>query len=115
MSLDRLEHDDEEDGQALTRSRIPDPAAKSPLACVTDKESAAEVAAMVGRLSTVHQLVLHLHYVEELNFREIAMAMDVSESRATQLHAAAVRALRARAGVAAGARERAATPTGCRS
>jgi RNA polymerase sigma factor for flagellar operon FliA len=40
--------------------------------------------------------VLQLHYVEELNFREIAMVMDISESRATQYHSAAVLALRTR-------------------
>jgi RNA polymerase sigma factor for flagellar operon FliA len=101
MSLERLRHDDEDDGQAVTRSRIPDPAVKSPLACLAEKERSAEVAAMVGQLAAGHQLVLHLHYVEELNFREIAMILDVSESRATQLHAAALAALRGRAGVAA--------------
>jgi len=86
----------------MTRARIPDTAVKSPLTCLADKESAADVATMVSRLSTVHQLVLHLHYVEELNFREIAMVMDISESRTTQLHSAAVAALRNRVGVAAG-------------
>ena len=103
MSLERLEHDDDEDGQTMTRSSIPDPSVKGPLASLADKESAAEVAAMVSQLSTVHQLVLHLHYVEELNFREIAMVMDISESRATQVHSAAVTVLRTRAGVAVGA------------
>ncbi len=38
--------------------------------------------------------MLQLYYVEDLNFREIAMIMDISESRATQLHTAAVQALR---------------------
>jgi RNA polymerase sigma factor for flagellar operon FliA len=51
---------------------------------------------MVASLSRSQQLVLHLRYVEELNFREIAMVMDVSESRATELHAAALGALRSR-------------------
>lgn len=102
MSLERLEHDTDEDGNAMTRARIPDTAVKSPLTCLADKESAADVATMVSRLSTVHQLVLQLHYVEELNFREIAMVMDISESRTTQLHSAAVAALRNRVGVAAG-------------
>jgi RNA polymerase sigma factor for flagellar operon FliA len=56
------------------------------------------VARLVAGLSPAQHLVLHLHYVEELNFREIAMVMDISESRATQHHTAAVLALRARAG-----------------
>jgi RNA polymerase sigma factor for flagellar operon FliA len=101
MSLERLEHDNDDDGSAMTRSRIPDTAAKNPLASLTDRESAEDLAALVGQLSTVHQLVLQLHYVEELNFREIAMVMDISESRTTQLHSAAVAALRTRVAVPA--------------
>jgi RNA polymerase sigma factor for flagellar operon FliA len=100
MSLERLENDNDEDGNAMTRARIPDATVKGPLVNLVDKESAAAVATIVGRLSTVHQLVLHLHYVEELNFREIAMVMDISESRTTQLHSAAVIALRARTAAA---------------
>src|SRR6266545_4719765 len=53
------------------------------------------VAGLVAGLPRAHQLVLQLYYVEDLNFREIAMVMDISESRATQLHAAALRSLRA--------------------
>ena len=64
-----------------------------------ETETADEVVEMVSTLSTSQQLVLQLHYVEELNFREIGMVMDISESRAGQLHAAAGLALRrARAG-----------------
>jgi RNA polymerase sigma factor for flagellar operon FliA len=101
VSLEQLEGDSDDDGQATTRAWIADPTAEDPLSGLLDKETEAAVATMVAGLSTVHQLVLHLHYVEELNFREIAMIMDVSESRTTQLHAAAVSALRSRAGAAA--------------
>ncbi len=62
-----------------------------------DRESVGRLASLVGSLSLARQLVLHLHYVEELNFREIAMVMDISESRATQFHSAAVLALRVQA------------------
>jgi RNA polymerase sigma factor FliA len=101
VSLEQLEGDSDGEGHAITRSRIPDPRAQDPLRSLVDKEAEAALTAMVARLSTVQQLVLHLHYVEELNFREIAMVMDISESRTTQLHAAAVGALRNRAGAAA--------------
>jgi len=100
VSLERLEGDNDDEGNTITRSRIPDTRAKDPLLSLVDKENGAEVTSMVARLSTVQQLVLHLHYVEELNFREIAMVMDISESRTTQLHSAAVAALRNRAGAA---------------
>src|SRR5438445_404215 len=57
-----------------------------------------EVATLVSGLPRGQQLVLQLYYVEDLNFREIAMIMDISESRATQLHTAAVQALRSDGG-----------------
>lgn len=100
VSLERLEGDSDDEGHTITRSRIPDTRAQDPLLSLVDKETEAAVGAMVARLSTAQQFVLHLHYVEELNFREIAMVMDISESRTTQLHAAAVSALRKEAGAA---------------
>src|SRR5207249_2697388 len=52
----------------------------------------------ISDAEAAEQLVLQLYYVEDLNFREIAMIMDISESRATQLHTAAVHALRSDGG-----------------
>jgi RNA polymerase sigma factor for flagellar operon FliA len=101
LSLERVESDGEDEGDPVSRARIPDASVKDALASLVDKESGNRVASMVARLSTAQQLVLHLHYVEELNFREIAMVMDISESRATQLHSAAVLALRGRLRIAA--------------
>jgi len=95
LSLEGLESDD--DGESVTRARIPDPATKSPLASLMDKDSVDRLTSRVAALSPAQQLVLHLHYVEELNFREIAMVMDISESRVAQLHSAAILALRGQA------------------
>jgi RNA polymerase sigma factor for flagellar operon FliA len=97
VSLERLEAE-HDDGNATIRLRIPDSRAVDPLLRLVNREREAEVASMVARLSTAQQLVLHLHYVDELNFREIAMVLDISESRTTQLHSAAVAALRKWAG-----------------
>jgi RNA polymerase sigma factor FliA len=96
LSLDRVETDGEDEGDPVTRPRVADPSTKDPLALLLDKDSGDRVSGHVAELSAAQQLVLHLHYVEELNFREIAMVMDISESRATQHHSAAVLALRAR-------------------
>lgn len=49
----------------------------------------------IERLSDRLQLVLSLHYVEGLTYKEIALALEVSEARVCQLHADAVRQLRA--------------------
>ena len=97
LSLERVESDGDDDGEPITRAWIPDPVTKDPLASLMDKDSVGRLASLVGGLSSAQRLVLHLHYVEELNFREIAMVMDISESRATQLHSAAVLALRGQA------------------
>ena len=97
LSLERVESEGDDDGGPVTRAWIPDPVTKDPLSTTMDKDSVGRLSGMVAALSAAQQLVLHLHYVEELNFREIAMVMDISESRATQLHSAAVLALRGQA------------------
>lgn len=99
LSLERVEGDGDEDGERATRAWVSDTSTKDPLTTFSDKDDVARLTSMVSGLSAAQQLVLHLHYVEELNFREIAMVMDVSESRATQLHSAAILALRGRARV----------------
>jgi RNA polymerase sigma factor for flagellar operon FliA len=96
LSLERVESDGDEEGDPVTRARVADAATKDPLTQLLNKDTGDRVATLVSELSSAQQLVLHLHYVEELNFREIAMVMDISESRATQHHSAAVLALRAR-------------------
>lgn len=97
LSLERIESDNDEDGEHTGRAWVPDTATRDPLTALTDKDDAGRLGSLVSNLSAAQQLVLHLHYVEELNFREIAMVMDISESRATQLHSAAVLTLRGQA------------------
>src|SRR3989449_3586498 len=69
LSLEWVESEGDDDGEPVTRAWIPDPATKDPLASLMDKDSVGRLAALVGALPPAHQLVLHLHYVEELNFR----------------------------------------------
>lgn len=95
LSLERIES--EGDDEPVTRAWVPDTSTKDPFTTLSDKDDVGRLKSMVAALSAAQQLVLHLHYVEELNFREIAMVMDISESRATQLHSAAVLALRGQA------------------
>ena len=58
-------------------------------------EQARALAAAVAELPDRLQLVLSLHYVEGLAYREIAKVLDVSEPRVCQLHGDAVGKLRA--------------------
>ncbi len=98
LSLERLEGGDEDNRGAAAQGRLADHSEGDALGHVLDSERAYDVAALVSGLPRGQQLVLQLYYVEDLNFREIAMIMDISESRATQLHTAAVQALRSGGG-----------------
>jgi RNA polymerase sigma factor for flagellar operon FliA len=98
LSLERLEGGEEDNRGAASQGRLADHSEGDALGHVLDSERAYDVTALVSELPRAQQLVLQLYYVEDLNFREIAMIMDISESRATQLHTAAVRALRSGGG-----------------
>ncbi len=47
----------------------------------------------IQSLKEKEQIVISLYYVEELNMKEIAKVMDVSEPRISQIHATAIRKL----------------------
>jgi len=44
----------------------------------------------ISKLSEREQLVISLYYNEELNFKEIGKVLNVSESRISQIHSAAL-------------------------
>lgn len=96
FSLDRIETDGDDEGDPVPRAKIADVSATDQLAALIRNDDREALAKAVAALSPSEQMVLQLHYVEELNFREIAMVMEISESRATQLHSAALLRLRGR-------------------
>jgi RNA polymerase sigma factor FliA len=57
-------------------------------------EQRAALAAAVAALPERQQLLLSLHYVEGLTYREIARILDISEPRVCQIHGEATAALR---------------------
>jgi len=57
------------------------------------KQLVRRLSAEVGRLSARSQLVLQLHYVEGLTYREIGGMLEVSEVRICQIHKQALEAL----------------------
>ncbi|MFL5261980.1 MAG: sigma-70 family RNA polymerase sigma factor [Anaeromyxobacteraceae bacterium] len=71
---------------------------ESPAAAADEQVGRAQAVAALTRavatLSDRLQLVLSLHYVEGLTYREIAKILEVSEPRVCQLHGEAVGALR---------------------
>jgi RNA polymerase sigma factor for flagellar operon FliA len=54
-----------------------------------------DLASAIGGLPERLQLIMGLHYVEGLTYREIAKILEVSEPRVCQLHGDAMKALRA--------------------
>ena len=54
------------------------------------------VAEMVEKLAEKQRIVITLYYFESMNLKEIGKVLDVTESRVSQLHAAAVKSLKAK-------------------
>ncbi|HTP26585.1 MAG TPA: FliA/WhiG family RNA polymerase sigma factor [Anaeromyxobacteraceae bacterium] len=61
---------------------------------VERREQARALATAIATLPDRLQLVLSLHYVEGLTYREVAKILDVSEPRVCQLHGEALASLR---------------------
>ncbi|WP_281751817.1 FliA/WhiG family RNA polymerase sigma factor [Thermodesulfomicrobium sp. WS] len=68
--------------------------AVSPEAQVAHQELIDKVAGLVDKLTFKEKMVLGLYYIEELNMKEIAQVLDITEGRVSQLHSQATRKLR---------------------
>ena len=66
----------------------------SPEAQVAHQELIDKVAGLVDKLTLKEKMVLGLYYIEELNMKEIAQVLDVTEGRISQLHSQATRKLK---------------------
>jgi RNA polymerase sigma factor for flagellar operon FliA len=67
-----------------------------PLARIQDEKFKAALASAIDRLPEREKLVMGLYYEQEMNFKEIAAVLKVSESRVCQLHGQAVARLRSK-------------------
>lgn len=65
-----------------------------PLATIEDKQFRQAVVAGVDRLPERERLLMGLYYEQDLNFKEIAAVMGVTESRICQIHTQAIARLR---------------------
>lgn len=57
-------------------------------------ELSEKIASLIDRLTDKEKLVLSLYYTEELNMREVAEVLGVTEGRVSQLHSQAILRLR---------------------
>lgn len=69
-------------------------AADQPEQCLQERELREKLIEGIGDLQDNEQMVLSLYYEQELNMREIAQVMGVSEPRISQIHSRAIHKLR---------------------
>jgi RNA polymerase sigma factor for flagellar operon FliA len=86
---------DSEEGGELAGRDCADPA-PDPLARLQDKKFRKALVAAIEKLPERERMLMGMYYEQELNLREIAEVMGVTESRVCQLHSQAIARLRAR-------------------
>ncbi|GAB6059549.1 FliA/WhiG family RNA polymerase sigma factor [Desulfonatronum parangueonense] len=85
ISLDGLE-------ESLLRSQST--TKNDPFAHALHKEMIDKLAHLIDELTPREQMVLSLYYADELNMRETALVMNITEGRVSQLHSQALAKLR---------------------
>jgi RNA polymerase sigma factor for flagellar operon FliA len=93
VSLDGGGGDDESEVQSL-RDVLHDPDQAGTDELVEENELVERLGAAIDNLPPRDRLVLNLYYHEELTLKEISRVIEVSESRVSQIHTAAVLKLR---------------------
>jgi RNA polymerase sigma factor for flagellar operon FliA len=95
LGCQMLRLNDSEDGEESTLDRIADGGMDPQAETLEDSRRQAVITAIDG-LPEREKLVLSLYYEQELNLKEIGAVMQVTESRACQLHGQALVRLRSR-------------------
>jgi RNA polymerase sigma factor for flagellar operon FliA len=95
LSLDAPLLTAKDDDQGTLGSRLPDQQG-DPLHALEEQEKRYLLAEAVRSLPEKEQLVVSLYYYDELNIKEIAQVLGVTDSRISQLHTRALLRLRGR-------------------
>jgi RNA polymerase sigma factor for flagellar operon FliA len=91
----------------LTDSSYPPSAMdQAPDLVASRRQLADRIIRVIDRLPQRLQLILRLYYIQDRSFREVGELLGVTEARVCQLHAEAIKLVRADLGVAAQARPR---------
>jgi RNA polymerase sigma factor for flagellar operon FliA len=96
VSLEERDARDNDDDSVMLADNAPDPNAVDPAEEAARRDGIASLIQKTGRLAQRSRLVLALHYRDEMTFKEIGRVLGVTESRAGQIHTAAILALRCR-------------------
>ena len=89
VSLDALVSMDEENETSLYDT-LADESQTDPADIASENDLKNRLVSSIEKLSERDQLVLSLYYFEELTLKEIGKVLEVSESRACQIHAQAI-------------------------
>jgi RNA polymerase sigma factor for flagellar operon FliA len=95
LYLDDFNDEDDSGSDKFLDRHCPDDKS-DPLARMHDKAFKEALVASIEELPEREKLLMGLYYEQELNFREIAAVLGVTESRVCQLHSQAVARLRAK-------------------
>lgn len=96
VSLDGASSGGDDDGEVQSlRDLLHDPDAAGTDELVEENELVERLSLAIDSLPPRDRLVLNLYYHEELTLKEISRVIEVSESRVSQIHTAAVMKLRA--------------------
>jgi RNA polymerase sigma factor for flagellar operon FliA len=95
LSIDAFIEDDEGDSSVSLQDILYDEDAPDPEESLERVELEQRLTTALRRLPRRLQLLLSLYYYEGLTMREIGLVLDLSESRVSQLHAHAMKQLRA--------------------
>lgn len=93
LSLNEI-HTGAEDDYTL-ESMIEDKKAIDPISKLEKEEIGNHIKEFLDTLPEAEKLIIALYYYEELNMKEIAMALDLTESRISQIHAKIMGKMRA--------------------
>jgi RNA polymerase sigma factor for flagellar operon FliA len=94
VSLDDNDARDEDGDPVLLADRAPDPNAVDPAEEAARRDAIVSLGRSVDLLCRRSRLVLSLHYRDDMTFKSIGGVLGVTESRASQIHAAAIVDLR---------------------
>jgi len=95
VSLDGASSGDDDGEMQSLRDLLHDPDEAGTDEVVEENELVERLSAAIDSLPPRDRLVLNLYYHEELTLKEISRVIEVSESRVSQIHTAAVMKLRA--------------------
>jgi len=86
---------DDEGGEGFLDRNVADEGA-DPVALLRDQGIRSALVAAIKQLPEREQFVMGMYYEEDMNLREIAAVLGVTESRVCQLHSQAIARLRAK-------------------